>query len=57
MFDMLWNLLAVLGIFVCFMLLVVSICAIATPKDRREEDEEQMNYLRHYFNRKDDNND
>ena len=57
MLNTLWNLMAVLGIVVCFVAFFVVICVAASPHDRREEDEEQVKFLKAYFNRKDDNND
>ena len=38
------------------MLLVIVICLAAAPKDRSEEDIEQMNFLKRYLNGKDERN-
>ena len=52
--NMLWNLMAVFGIIVCFFAFVIAICLVAAPHDRRAEDEEQMKYLKSYRERKGD---
>ena len=53
------KILAVVGIFVvvAFFMLVICLCIAAAPEDRTREDEDQINFMKHYFNRKDDNND
>jgi len=52
--NMLWNLMAVFGIIVCFFAFVIAICLVAAPHDRRAEDEEQIKYLKSYRERKGD---
>lgn len=57
MCSVLWNLMAILGIVCCIMAFIVVMCIVAAPHDRSSEDEEQLNFLKEYFTRKDDNND
>lgn len=56
MINMAMWILAVIGALALIMIFIISICIATAPHDRTDEDREQMNFLRGYYQRKDDNN-
>lgn len=56
MLSSIFGVIAVILFALAFLFLFVVICRAASPKDRREEDAEQMNFLKRYLNGKDERN-
>lgn len=54
MWSIFWNFMAVLGIVSCIFTFFIVICIAASPPDRKDEDAEQIEYLKRYSKRKGD---
>ena len=56
MFSSILGVIAIVLFALVLLFLFVVICLAASPKDRSEEDIEQMNFLKRYLKGKDDKN-
>ena len=56
MISSIFGVIAVILFSLAVIFLVIVICLAASPKDRSEEDIEQMNFLKRYLNGKDEQN-
>ena len=56
MFSSIFGVIAIVLFALALLFLFVVICRAASPKDRSEEDIEQMNFLKRYLNGKDERN-